>query len=59
VPPFKPAPLPSLERKYCMDKMICVWISEYVLNTAFIVYKRAGKLEYNYTTDMVRSRKMF
>ena len=36
-----------------MDKMACMWVTEYVANTAFVVYKRAGKIVYPFTEDTV------
>jgi len=43
-PPFERVYLPSFKPEDCEDKMACTWATEYVANTALVVYKRAGKI---------------
>ena len=35
------------------DRMVTLWITEYMLNTAGYAYQRAGFLQYNLTNDDV------
>lgn len=56
-PPFSPSPLPSLppsEQAEC--RMVYLWATDYVANTAALVYMKAGLLRYNVTPDMVGSK---
>ena len=53
-PPFDRVSVPPFEPGHCVDKMACLWVTEYVANTASAVYKRAGKLVFNITEDTVR-----
>ena len=51
--PFEHVSLPSFQPKDCVDKMVCMWATEDVANTASVVYKRAGKIVYSYKKDAV------
>ena len=51
-PPFSPPPLPSLGNGI-NEQMISIWISDYVANTAGLVYHKAGILNYNITPDAI------
>ena len=44
-----PAPLPAISST---DRMMYVWFTDYVANTAGAVYQAAGVLSYNVTPDM-------
>ena len=48
--PFSPPPLPPITDT---AKMMYIWLSEYVVNTAGLVYHETGFLVYNITPDMV------
>lgn len=48
--PFSPPPLPPITDT---TKMMYIWLSEYVVNTAGLVYHETGFLAYNITPDMV------
>ncbi|XP_019854891.1 PREDICTED: bactericidal permeability-increasing protein-like isoform X1 [Amphimedon queenslandica] len=50
--PFTPNPLPPVNAS---DKMIYVWITEYLVNTAGFVYQESGILAYNITADQIPS----
>ena len=52
-PPFIPAPIPPFEEH--MERMFYVYVSDYVLNSAFHAGFLSGLLDYNVTTDLVRS----
>lgn len=39
--PFVPAPLPSLDE---VDRMIYIWLTDYLFNTASFVYHEQGAL---------------
>ncbi len=45
-----PSPLP---KPTSYDRMMYVWLSDYVANSAGIVYHDAGVLEYNITNNEV------
>ncbi len=52
--PFSPSPLPPLppsSQEKC--RMVYLWATDYVANTASLVYMEAGYLQYNVTPDMV------
>ena len=49
--PMAPPALPAPSKT---DRMIYVWLTEYVANTAGYVYQAAGVLAYNITPDKVR-----
>jgi lipopolysaccharide-binding protein len=51
--PFTPNPLPAVNDT---GKMMYVWLTEYMADTAGFVYQQAGQLNYNVTPSMV-SRK--
>ena len=53
--PFSPLPLPPVADT--SSKMAYVWITDYVANTAGLVYQKAGKLQYKITPDMVSEQK--
>lgn len=48
--PVTPPTLPAISKT---DKMVYVWLTDYVADTAGYVYQVAGKLAYNVTPDMV------
>lgn len=48
--PFSPAPLPPDSKP---AKMACVWVTDYILNTAGLVYQDAGILNETVTPSMV------
>ena len=48
--PMTPPALPAISNT---DKMVYVWLTDYVADTAGFVYQAAGKLAYNVTPDMV------
>ena len=49
--PFKPSPLPPVGT--ANDKMMYIWMTDYVANSAAVVYQKAGLLSFNITDDMV------
>lgn len=49
--PFSPPPLPPITDT--LDKMMYIWLSEYVVNTAGLVYHETGFLSYNITPNQV------
>ncbi len=49
--PFNPPILPQYTET--PKKMATLWVTDYVANTAILVYKRANYLSYNITPDMV------
>ena len=51
-PPFSPPPLPS-PGNGTDDQMISIWFTDYVANTAGLVYHEAGMLNRNITPDAV------
>jgi len=51
--PFSPLPLPPVADT--SSKMVYVWITDYVANTAGLVYQKAGKLQYKITPEMISS----
>jgi len=53
--PFSPLPLPPVADT--SSKMVYVWITDYVANTAGLVYQKAGKLQYKITPEMVSEQK--
>ena len=48
--PFTPNPLPAMNDT---GKMMYVWLTEYLADTAGFVYQQAGELNYNVTPDKV------
>ena len=48
--PFSPPPLPPISST---SKMMYIWLTEYVVNTAGLVYHETGFLAYNVTPDKV------
>lgn len=48
--PFTPTALPKISDS---SKMLYVWLTEYIADTAGFVYQQAGILDYNVTADMV------
>ena len=48
--PFTPPPLPSA---IDTTKMLYLWFTDYIVETAGFVYTTAGALQYNVTPDMV------
>ncbi len=50
--PLTPPTLPAPSKT---DKMIYVWLTDYVGDTAGYIYQQAGLLAYNVTPDMVPS----
>ena len=46
--PFTPNPLPAVNDT---GKMMYVWLTEYLADTAGFVYQQAGELNYNVTPD--------
>ncbi len=52
--PFSPLPIPPPLPP--LPKMGYIWMTDYMINTATLVYGRAGRLDYSYniTHDMVR-----
>ncbi|XP_064388193.1 bactericidal permeability-increasing protein-like [Halichondria panicea] len=55
--PFTPPLLPPLSSlvNSTSCKMMYLWLTDYVANTAALVYQRAGKLHYMITPDMIPS----
>ena len=51
--PYTPPPLPPVED--VDDKMMYLWVTEYIVNTAGFVYQSAGVMNYNITPNMVCS----
>jgi hypothetical protein len=51
--PFTPNPLPSVNDT---GKMMYVWLTEYMADTAGFVYQQAGQLNYNVTPSMVSTK---
>ena len=51
--PFKPSPLPPVSDGDYSDKMTYVWMTDYVANSAAVVYQKAGLMSYTITDDMV------
>ena len=54
--PLSPPVLPAVSKA---DKMVYVWLTDYVADTAGIVYQKSGELAYNVTPDMVSSIREF
>ena len=50
--PFKPSPLPPVSDADT-NKMVYAWMTDYVANSAAVVYQKAGLLSYTITDDMV------
>lgn len=50
--PFSPPPLPPITESDT-SKMMYIWLTEYVVNTAGLVYHETGFLAYNITPDKV------
>ena len=48
--PFTPNPLPAVNDT---GKMMYVWLTEYMADTAGFVYQQAGQLNYNVTPSVV------
>lgn len=48
--PITPPPLPPVSDA---NKMMYVWITDYVAKTASLVYQKAGILQYSLTPNMV------
>ncbi|XP_077993944.1 bactericidal permeability-increasing protein-like [Glandiceps talaboti] len=48
-----PIKVPVIETKNATSKMVYMWITDYVLNTAGYVFQEIGKLTYNITDDMI------
>ena len=48
--PFSPPPLPAIT---AYDKMMYLWLTDYLANSAGVVYQKAGVLQYTITPDMV------
>ena len=48
--PFSPTPLPPESES---DKMAYIWLTDYVVNTAGLVYQEAGILNETVTPSMV------
>ena len=48
--PFTPTPLPAVNDT---GKMLYVWLTEYIADSAGFVYQQAGILNYNVTPKMV------
>lgn len=61
-PPFTPTPLPLIPPSWTAsggDKMAYVQVSEYLVNTASIVYMRAGKLRKDITSESIHDNGPF
>lgn len=54
--PFSPSPLPPLSSSSDSSKMISLLLTDYVANTAALVYMRLGYLRYDITPDAVSER---
>lgn len=50
--PLTPTALPPLEK---VDKMMYLWLTDYIANSAAIVYYTAGRLQHTITDDMVHT----
>lgn len=50
--PFSPPPLPAISGS---DQMVYIWLTDYIANTAGLVYHQMGVLAYNITPEMVPS----
>ena len=48
--PYTPPTLPTLSDS---SKMMYVWLTDYIADSAGFVYQQAGILDYNVTADMV------
>ena len=48
--PISPVQLPAITAS---DKMMYLWLTDYIANTAGIVYQNAGILQYTLTPDVV------
>lgn len=48
--PYTPTPLPSVSDS---SKMMYLWLTDYIGNSAGFVYQLAGVLDYNVTANMV------
>jgi hypothetical protein len=48
-----PSPKQDMPETVDSDKMVTLWITEYMLNTAGYAYQNAGFLQYNLTNDDV------
>ena len=48
--PFSAPPLPAIAS---YDKMMYLWLTDYIANTAGVVYQQAGILQVTVTPDMV------
>ena len=53
--PFSPTPLPPESES---DKMAYLWMTDYVVNTAGLVFQQAGALNETITPSMVRETKL-
>ena len=51
--PFQPSPLPPVSSHDYSEKMMYVWMTDYVANSAAVVYQKAGLMSYTITDDMV------
>ena len=51
--PFQPSPLPPVSGHDYSEKMMYVWMTDYVANSAAVVYQKAGLMSYTITDDMV------
>lgn len=54
--PVTPPPLPAISKT---DRMMYVWLTDYVANTAGYVYQVAGALAYNVTPDKVNTSGLY
>ncbi len=50
--PYTPSTLPPV--KDGKNRMMYIWLTEYLANTAGFVYQGAGVMQYNITPNMVR-----
>jgi len=48
-----PFPVPAMDTTGASSKMVYMWITDYVINTAGYVFQTIGKLTYNITNDMI------
>ena len=51
--PFAPSPLPPVSGHDYSEKMMYVWMTDYVANSAAVVYQKAGLMSYTITDEMV------
>ena len=51
--PYTPPPLPAVTNT---SRMMYVWLTDYIANTAGFVYQEAGFLQYNITPSTVSER---